>query len=138
MEIADQYDNLPIHVAAEMGHLDCIELLLDHGSPLDRKNEDEQTALHLAAAHGRTDVVEKLLEVDRNAIMNEDEDSNTPLHLASMNKRSRTAEVLLKFGADVQSRNAKKWTPLDCAASAGATTCARLLLDVRFHSFFFV
>ena len=85
--------------------------------------------------------------------MDEDEDSNTALHLACMNRRykcvkytfpsrdvevnslirgriSRCVEKLLEYGADVQSRNAKKWTPLDCAAAAGAYNCAKLLLDV--------
>jgi ankyrin repeat protein len=53
---------------------------------MDKKNEDEETPVHLAAIHGRVDVVEALLIQDRNAIMNEDEDSNTPLHLACMNR----------------------------------------------------
>ena len=67
---------------------------------------------------------------DKNAVMDEDEDSNTALHLACMNKRARSVEILLSYGADVQSRNAKKWTPLDCAAYAGAINCAKLLLEV--------
>ena len=60
----------------------------------------------------------------------EDEDSNTALHLACTNKRAIVAEKLLEFGADVQSRNAKKWTPLDCAAAVGALKCAKILLEV--------
>ena len=48
---------------------------------LGRKNEDEQTSLHLACINGRIDVVKEILRADRNEIMNEDEDSNTPLHL---------------------------------------------------------
>ena len=67
---------------------------------------------------------------DKNAVMDEDEDSNTALHLACMNKRARSVEILLSYGVDVQSRNAKKWTPLDCAAYAGAINCAKLLLEV--------
>ena len=68
---------------------------------------------------------------DRNSIMFEDEDSNTPLHLACINRKYKTAAILLKFGADVHSRNAKKWTPLDCAASVGAVHCAKMLLDAH-------
>ncbi len=62
--------------------------------------------------------------------MDEDEDSNTALHLACMNKRTKAVATLLEFGADVQSRNAKKWTPLDCAAAVGSVKCAKLLLEV--------
>ena len=67
---------------------------------------------------------------DPNSVMDEDEDSNTALHLACSAKRSRVAQVLLDGAADVQSRNSKKWTPLDCAAAAGAYHCAKLLLEV--------
>lgn len=68
--------------------------------------------------------------------MDEDEDSNTALHLACTNKRAKCVEILLNNGADVQSRNAKKWTPLDCAASVGAIHCAKLLLQVRKYILF--
>ena len=29
LSVNDQYDNLPIHVAAKMGNVDCVQLLLD-------------------------------------------------------------------------------------------------------------
>ena len=56
-------------------------------------NEDEQAPIHLAAIHGRVDIVEYLITKESHQVMNEDEDSNTPLHLACMNKKFRTAEV---------------------------------------------
>ena len=56
-------------------------------------NEDEQAPIHLAAIHGRVDIVEELLMRESHSIMNEDEDSNTPLHLACMNKKAKTTEV---------------------------------------------
>ena len=79
-------------------------MLIEAGSSIDRKNEDEQAPIHLAAIHGRVDIVQELLKKDRNAIMNQDENSNTPLHLACINKKYKTAEVLLRSGADVHGR----------------------------------
>jgi ankyrin repeat protein len=108
------------------GNLETVKILIDAGSSMDRKNEDEQTPMHMAVIHGRVDVVEELVKKDRNAIMNEDENTNTPLHLACIYRKHKTAELLLRSGADVHSRNAKKWTPLDCAASAGAIRCRPL------------
>lgn len=129
MFLNDQYDNLPIHAACAKGNLDCVVLLGDRGADIDNKNEDEQTPLHLAATNGHFKVVEVIVQKDRNSVMDEDEDSNTALHLACTNKRAKCVEILLNNGADVQSRNAKKWTPLDCAASVGAIHCAKLLLQ---------
>ena len=57
LEVCDQYDNLPIHVAATEGHLEIFRLLFQHGPHLiERKNEDEMTPMHLAAINGRVDI----------------------------------------------------------------------------------
>ena len=69
------------------------QVLIKHNSLLSPNNEDEQSPIHLAAIHGRVDIVEELIKQESHLIMNEDEDSNTPLHLACMNNKSRTAEV---------------------------------------------
>ena len=69
--------------------------MIKHNSKLSPKNEDEQSPIHLAAIHGRVDIVEELIKQESHLIMNEDENSNTPLHLACMNNKSRTAEVKL-------------------------------------------
>ena len=95
---------------------------------IDNKNEDESTPCSLAAARGHLEVVKLLLDKDPNAIFDADEDDNTPLHLAAANKHSETVRFLLEQGASVHKRNSKKWTALDCAAAAGAFSCAELLL----------
>ena len=61
--------------------MNYLDLIFSFSLYLGRKNEDEQTPLHLACINGRIDVVKEILRADRNEIMNEDEDSNTPLHL---------------------------------------------------------
>ena len=52
-----------LHVAAEMGHLDCVKVLLDHGSVVDAVAISKQdTALILASHSDRPDVVKLLLD----------------------------------------------------------------------------
>jgi catechol 2,3-dioxygenase-like lactoylglutathione lyase family enzyme len=55
--------NAPLlHLAAERGHLDCVDLLLRLGSPVDaRDRADKATALHWAAAGGHLEVGRRLL-----------------------------------------------------------------------------
>ena len=85
------------------------QVLIKHNSLLSPNNEDEQSPIHLAAIHGRVDIVEELIKQESHLIMNEDENSNTPLHLACMNNKSRTAEVklfltFLKFNLSASSK----------------------------------
>ena len=53
MECGDRFDNTPLHVAAMKGHIEIVEMLLEKTVDIDRKNEDEQTPLLVAAKEGR-------------------------------------------------------------------------------------
>ncbi len=69
----DVYDNLAIHAAAAAGHVECVRILMDAAATaneslltknqmVDKKNEDEQTPLHLASTNGWTHVVDLVLK----------------------------------------------------------------------------
>ena len=127
----DQIENTALHVAAASGSLETVRELLKeaYAADVDQKNWDEQTACHLAATNGHSDVLALLLQHDPSAIFDRDEDDNTPLHLAALNKHCQAVEMLLAAGASVQKRNRQEWTALDCAASAGGRRCCAALLD---------
>ncbi len=59
--------------------------LLDAGAHIERKNEDEQTPLHLAVIAGHVKVINELLKRHAEAVQDDDENANTALHLAAMN-----------------------------------------------------
>ncbi|XP_023346201.1 serine/threonine-protein phosphatase 6 regulatory ankyrin repeat subunit B isoform X3 [Eurytemora carolleeae] len=125
----NQFDETPLHIAADAGNVDCVKILLEIGGDVDNKNEDEQTPCHLAARSGHAEVIRVILEKDKNAIFDKDEDEQTPLHIASKYQRADCLKILLENNAKVQDRNNKGWTPLDCAAAAGAFRCAEILLE---------
>ena len=53
-----------LHLAADTGHLKCVELLLELGYDIQRRDRvDNATALHCAAAGGHLDVVKRLIEL---------------------------------------------------------------------------
>ena len=56
LDVPNQYDNTPLHLAASNGLTDIVRLLVENGATLDVPNEDGDTALHLAALNGHTDI----------------------------------------------------------------------------------
>lgn len=62
---AGRQDTL-LHIAAELGHKDIVNLLLEHDkydkSLINKIDGNKNTALHLAAAHGRAEIVSILLD----------------------------------------------------------------------------
>ncbi|KAL7637921.1 UNVERIFIED_CONTAM: hypothetical protein RMT77_011534 [Armadillidium vulgare] len=129
IDFSDRFDNSPLHEAARNGYLDVVKLLLEKGSQIDNKNEDEETALHIAAETGQKEVVEELIKNYRFLINDENEDGDSPLHLASSNGRTEVVQVLLQASADVEARNTLLWTPLDCASANGHLDVCKLLIE---------
>ena len=73
-------NRLPIHFAAECGHVEIVKILLPH-DPRQLNSEDftKQAPLHKAARQGRRAVVEYLLSVDGVRVDPEDQDGWRPL-----------------------------------------------------------
>jgi ankyrin repeat protein len=91
--------------------LAAVQLLVDKGANVNLKNKDGDTALHLAAEQGKTEVVLLLLnsgaEVDPS-----NTDEYTPLQLCASTGHLECGLTLVQFGASVHARNAVRWRVL--------------------------
>lgn len=112
---ADQHNDIlsqsPIHVAVGAGNLRMVQTLVGYldQKPLINKakiaayNRTGQTALHLAAAGGRNDILLYLLEhpdlahVDPRDLTG----GQTPLYLAAKNGHAKSVELLIAHGAQL-------------------------------------
>ena len=119
----DEWDNTPLHEAAESGTLGVVRALLEAGAEVDARARGfdaysgvANTPLHYAARNPDPVVVATLLEVgaDVNA---RGRDGATPLHYAAWNRNPAAAQLLLEAGAEVNAGGSNGITPLHNAAA---------------------
>lgn len=118
----------PLHLAAEKGRREMVELLIDAGADVNSRGPLGLTALHRAAQQDHVEVVKLLLE--RGAEVDTRHDMGaTPLLVASIASCPEVAKALLAKGADVNAANQDGFTPLHAVAYNGDPDLARLLLE---------
>ncbi|XP_035440783.1 tyrosine-protein kinase Shark [Spodoptera frugiperda] len=122
-----------LHRATEAGDFNVVSQLLACGyRNRDAKNQDGQTAVHIAARSGRDSILAKLIE--SGATVNvRDSFGYTPLHYTCQNNLPSTTELLITKGnANYQMRHAPTGkVPLHDAAQRGHIECIKVLLKLK-------
>lgn len=122
---------LPLHYAALLDHSDAVSALVERKAQLEAKDDQEETALHLAAKVGHPAVVTVLcgLKANPNATNrgfhpnDEYDGASTPLHLAARYGHADCVRVLCRAYADLQLRaGLRGWVGLLAGASARLLT----------------
>ena len=141
----------PLHWAIEYDRTDVVRFLLDHGADPTALHGSGYAPLELAARFGAAGSVEALLEAGvpvtlRAAVMLGDvplterlladpslppeaKDLDHLLHLAAETGQTATALLLLRLGANVESCDEERQTPLHWAAYRGRAETAEMLLQ---------
>lgn len=121
-----------LHRATKEGNFTVVSELLKCGyRSLEAKNQDGQTAVHLASKQGEEAILEKLIASGAN-VNCRDQHGNTPLHYACQNNLLSIVRILINNGgANVQIRNTNTgWVSLHEAASRGHKEIVEFLLSV--------
>lgn len=117
-------------IAGERGR---VEGLLRDGLPIDALDRYGQTALMLAAVHGREEVVASLLEAGARPDVTA-KFGLSALMLAIVNHHEAIARQLIEAGADTSLRGTGAWgfagkTAMDLAEAGGLTALADLIRE---------
>ncbi len=124
---AAQGDITPLHEACHAGNLGAVELLLQHGASVHKKNAFGRTPLHDAASRGVLPVVELLLM--RNADKDlADKAGETPLFKAVDAGSFPVVDYLLGAGADPSKSTLAEVSPLHHATYGGHVDIVSSLL----------
>ena len=118
----------PLQIAASVGNLKTISMLLAHGASIDAVDGRHATALHYAADHDRIAMVKLLLEAgaNRNAL---NLDLHSPAMIAAKQGYVHCVRVLMEAGANIQLRNKDGQTALHLAAKFGAKDMLMFLMS---------
>lgn len=95
LDIGDCHDTA-LHLAATNGYEEMVDMLLQKGAEVDRKNQYDWTALHAAAYEGRLGIVVKLMKAGANANLLSIE-GRTAFGWARSRGATEVAEVLAPF-----------------------------------------
>ncbi|CAB0028441.1 unnamed protein product [Trichogramma brassicae] len=116
--LVSETGNSPLHLAVKNQHKIVVELLLRSAADPNLANKDGSTPLHVICSE---DVGDELAELffdindEKNQVMQvdaQDKEGNTPLHLAMTYSQEKLVELLLRHGANPNSTNENRETPL--------------------------
>lgn len=119
-----------LHRATKEDNQKIVSELLKCGyRNFDAKNQDGQTAVHLACLNSNEDVLKLLLNAGAN-VNCRDTAGNTPLHYACRNKPANFIKTLISAKSNIQTRNIETgYVPLHDAAKYGNLEAVQVLLD---------
>lgn len=119
-----------LHRATKENNATIVGELLKCGyRNVDAKNQDGQTALHLAAIYSDLAILKLILATDVN-VNCMDAFGNMPLHYACRTKPGVFINNLIEANANVQGRNIKNgYVPLHDACKAGNIDAVKVLLE---------
>ena len=121
----------PLLSAADEGHTEVCELLLENGSDLEESESDTQmTALHLAALYGHESLLQLLLSPKYKPNLNiRDRIEGTPLHDASQEGHLACVRKLLQAGADPLLPQVDGALPIHHAAGTSHPEVVKILIE---------
>lgn len=121
-------DGEALRVAASVGHLGLVDLLLNENCPVDEASKWGSTALHEAAIAGHDEVVMTLLQ-RKASVCAEGYNGWNALLYGTRRLQPSTLKEMLKLGAQVNHSLSSGTTALHLACARGRLESARVLLD---------
>ena len=124
------YKKIPILVAADMGNVDLVRILLDKDPNINLKNYEGQNVLHVAASSKNSSFELIGLLIERGSILDErDHYRKTALHYAAENGNLEAVNPLVIFGADINAKDKRDETPLMLARKRNHSFIVEMLLE---------
>ncbi|NWV54591.1 ASB10 protein, partial [Daphoenositta chrysoptera] len=126
----------PLHLCKSPDSIECVRQLLQHGASANSRTEEEDdTALHVAARHGLAEHVQLLLHHGAELEV-KNKEGQTPLNAAcaqrhqpqDMDRYYRVCQLLVESGASINAADRDRQHPLHLACKNANAQITELLL----------
>lgn len=101
VDITNEANQTPLAIAAKVGAIDCVRVLLRHGANPNASDWSKKTPVHLACISGNVDIL-KILVTAGGDIKVKDSAADTPLVVAVCYGKENCVKYLLDSGAKDQ------------------------------------
>ncbi|KAJ6783179.1 hypothetical protein PWT90_10047 [Aphanocladium album] len=119
----------PLHLAATIGALGILKLLLEHNADVAVADDEGLSPFLAAVQHNQIQAAMALLDGGSEVgNCTKDDIQSTALHLASRNGNTEMMKMLLDRGTDPSAVDANGWTPFAVAVNKNHVEAAKLLL----------
>lgn len=122
------YGYTALHILAEAGIREYVEVLLANGADIEAETKDGMTPLHLSSSQGHVGVTELLLNRGAN-VKAKMKNSNVAMHIACWKGHSTLVKMLLGKNADINAKGENGWVPLHYAVAGGNSEVTRVLIN---------
>ena len=128
----DYKGHTALMLAAHSGHLDAVKLLISElGANIEAKNEEKDTAIHIAACEGQSDIIAILVELGGNPEIG-GRGNKTPLHYTCFSGHLETVKKLITdLHCDPMAEDDNGKVPLHMAAQNGIMNVVTYLVTVH-------
>jgi ankyrin repeat protein len=118
-----------LHQAAECGHTEVVQILLEKGANADTRDTDGYSPLYSAARNGFEQIAKMLLvhKADPD-IINTTGTNRRPLHLVAHNGHTAVCKLLLDYKATLEPLDHTNCSPLFFAAQEGHSEIVEIML----------
>ena len=122
----DSNGRTPLHLAAEIGNIMAIDMLLRFGGEINQCDENLQTPAYIVAKNCRSALINL---IEHGADINiSDMRGRTPLYVSLEKKFVFATKILVKYGSNVHLADREGITPLHLASRLGNSDVVSLLI----------
>ncbi|KAJ9538144.1 hypothetical protein OSB04_030877 [Centaurea solstitialis] len=132
-------DNMPLHVASMLGHVDFVNEILSRKPQLATESDSQRRLpLHIASAKGHVEIVKVLLSAHPETCLARDRDGRNPLHLAAIKGRYEVVKELLQAQPHAARAMVEQDTILHLCVKHNQLEVLKLLVESMAHDHEFV